>query len=639
MRVKFLTNDRIPIGNGYYMRYSHNSGSPIFDRVNAKQVMLLANHDSSLDKVLGTVSNAYHDNAASHAEVDFFDMPDDVAISRAKKLVDNGWQGLSAGLLVHGAHVEGKTLEIDSWELIELSLTPIPRHSGTSVEMSHVVLNEGGTSGLVERYWPSKPESSAGSSEMGELTLEVLQKALLDNNQSVLSNVESMINNAIATQLASRPNEKPVDEAEDEKEDERKEERDEEGRPEEVGGGREPATRRQNDFAVLQRMSEIAQQQSRYDKEKVLALQMDGVVEGWDSKAFMEKLESIAIHPSPFAPNSNEREYDLGLALTEMMRGRIKESSYEHSLSDEILNKTMLPVYSQNTLAIPWSVIQMNTQYGGTSGTDSASHAVVTDLLPIIRKDVPDPLDIVPLCTRVPSTPGESRLVYIEVPEPDMVPEPGDGGYDKTGDSYTSQREMTPKIQVDKVLITRLAGVTVPTLMTAILNIGLQKMNEKMNKQILVGTGANNVIGAYNFTGIESSSEMTALSTVTAGVITKGLDLSYQFTPSAKRIIVHPEVRTNFRTIARPTAVGEFFVNGQVDGTPVLVTKKMQLTPTTGLYRGMIGPWSDCYLKQWDDAVFVSSRYEDGNQILVLESFWDSVLAHPELWYRILDDA
>ena len=164
-------------------------------------------------------------------------------------------------------------------------------------------------------------------------------------------------------------------------------------------------------------------------------------------------------------------------------------------------------------------------------------------------------------------------------------------------------------------------------------------MNEKMNEQILIGTGASNQVrGIYKYTGSTSSIEMTALSTVTAKILTDALDLSYQFPNEAKRIIVSPEVRTNLRTIARPTAVGAFFLNGAVDGAPVLNTRKMQTGAGEKLYRGVVGPMQDAYLKQWDDAVFVHTRYEEGNQIMVLETFWDMVLAHPELWSTILDD-
>ena len=211
------------------------------------------------------------------------------------------------------------------------------------------------------------------------------------------------------------------------------------------------------DAAAIERMALIAQNQARFNKEQVLQMQMSAEQEGWNRKQFIEKLESVAIHPNPFAPNSfDEKEYDVGIALTEMMRGRVKDSSYEHSISDEILNKTTLPVYGANVLAIPWNqIITMNTKYGGTAGTDSAGTGVVEELLPIIRKDVPDPLDIVPLVTRVASTPGETNLVYITVPRPGMVAEPGDAGYTKTGDSFTSKVPMTPKLQVSFVKISR----------------------------------------------------------------------------------------------------------------------------------------------------------------------------------------
>ena len=43
---------------------------------------------------------------------------------------------------------------------------------------------------------------------------------------------------------------------------------------------------------------------------------------------------------------------------------------------------------------------------------------------------------------------------------------------------------------------------------------------------------------------------------------------------------------------------------------------------------------SQIYVKNWDGAVFVSRRYEDGNDYLLLEVFWDMQLVHPGLFYR-----
>ena len=701
-KTTVITNEPLPLGFGYHIKYNHEHGGPNFRRVDENQVMFLSNHDSSIDKILGTVSNAYHDGNKSYAEINLLDLENDPAIERAKALLNNGMKGVSAGILVHDAHVEGKTLNVDKWELVELSLTPIPRDFGAAVGMS--IKNEGGADGLIERFFknsaedegepepetppPEETQNQDEGDDMPPLSTEDIEKigeAVGKNNESLIQGIGAQVGEALKNALATNATgDEEEDDDPDEKgkadnagygrrraqsrrmkndDDEELEETDDEDEATKRNAVRkdghpvacycnECETMRNEAFkpavdhpAEIQNMVNIATQQSRYDKDAVLELQMDAVKNKMEVSEFSEKLESIAIHPKPFAPNASEKNsFDIGLALTEAMRGRVKESSYEHSVSDEILNKTEMPIHAPNTLAIPWAVIEQNTKYGGTAGTDSAGSAVLEELLPIIRRDVPDPFRITDRVTRLPSTPGESNVVYIEVPTPTMVAEPGDSGYAKTGDSHTSKVPMTPKLQVDRVLISRLAGVTVPTLLSSILNIGLQKMDEQMNRLMLVGRGSTNneVTGIYVNTDIDNASdEMTQLSSITAKVITDGMDISYQIANQDKLIVVAPEVRTYFRTLARPTAVGSFFVNGQVDGTPVDVTSYFKYDDSgteKGLYRGMIFPPRDLFLKQWDDAVFVHTRYEDGNQIMVLESFWDLLPTHPELYYRILDN-
>ena len=674
-KTKFITNEKLPLGFGYSIRYNHNQGSPNFGRVDKGQVMLLSNHDSSVEKVLGTVKNAYHDAASSFADIDLLELEDDPAIKRASALLNNKMQGISAGILVHEAHVEGRTLEVDKWELVELSITPVPRDSGTTIDMGFIA-NEGGANGLIAEYFnnagdpaPTNPPANPPAdppadppidppiqtnSEDDMATLEEVAELLKSNNASLAEGIGAQVAEALKKNAEEPPPGDPVImEPEDEPED--TDPNRVEGHPvgckcDECEASRNTASLPPVDHpTVIKSMVDIAVNQSRFNKETVLELHRQSVAEGMKKDDFVTKLETIAIHPSPFAPNSSEpaKGYDLGLALTEMMRGRIKDSSYEHALSDDILNKSEMPIYNPNTLAIPWNVILNNTKYGGTAGTDSVGTAVLEELLPIIRKDVPDPLNIVPLFTRLPSTPGESNVVYIDVPTPTMVEEPGDTGYVKTGDSFTEKVPMTPKLQVDRVLITRLSGVTVPTLLASILNIGLQMMNEQMNRLSLVGRGSANfeVDGLYSGSRVTAeSAEMTQLSDITAKIVTDSLDQSFQIANADKLIIVSPEVRTNMRTIARPTAVGAFFVNGAIDEAPVTPTDYLKIynaggMVTGGQYRGLVGPMADCFLKQWDDAVFVHTRYEDGNQIMVLETFWDLLPTHPELWYKIKDDA
>ena len=621
-KTKFITNEKLPLGYGYSIRYNHNQGSPNFVRVDQGQVMLLSNHDSSVEKVLGTVKNAYHDASSSFADIDLLELEDDPAIKRAGALLKNNMQGISAGILVHEAHVAGKTLEVDKWELVELSITPVPRDSGTTIDMGFVV-NEGGVDGLIAKFFTNSVETDADpttstdspstaptniTSEENMATLEEMADLLKANNTAMAEAVGGAVKEAMqknddppaeaAVVEVPAVVEEPVDTDPNRVD----------GHPEgckctECEDSRMVADQPPVDHnSVIKGMADIAINQARFDKESVLELHRQSVQSGMKKDEFAEKLETLAIHPSPFSPNSSDGPktgYNVGLALTEMMRGRISESSYEHSLSDEILNNTMMPIHAPNTLAIPWEVIRNNTKYGGTAALDSAGSAVEEELLPIIRKDVPDPLRILPLYTRLPSTPGESNVVYIDVPTPTMVAEPGDTGYVKTGDSFTEKVPMTPKLQVDSVLISRLAGVTVPTLLSSILNIALQKMDEQMQRLSLVGRGPtqNEVLGLYlDALILAESAELAQLSGITAAVITDGLDTSYQIANQDKVILLNPEARTFLRTVARPTAVGSFFVDGRVDGTPVEATRYLEVPganagdPNTGLYRGLIFP-------------------------------------------------
>ena len=699
-KSRIITNEKLPLGYGYSIRYNHQPGGPNFDRANNGQVMLLSNHDSSIDKILGTVKNAHHDNNASYVDMDLLEIEDDPAIKRANALLQNNMQGVSAGILVHDAHVEGKTLEVDKWELVELSLTPIPRDAGTNIE--GFIANEGGVDGLIDRFFKNStqeappitdpstgPPTESNSTEDEMPTLEEIGTLIQSNNESLVEGIGNKLAEALATVKNddTPPSDPPEDKTKEGETREKPEgapttaETEENSDPHRKEGHpvkcfcnecetlRNEAAKPSPDHpAIIKNMTEIAVTQARFDKEKVLELYRNSVEEGWDKDQYKEKLESIAIHPSPFAPLSNDQQsgYDLGRALTDMMRGR-SAGTPEQSISDEIMNKTELPIYNPNTLAIPWEIIKNNTKYSGTQGVDSAADAVQEELLPMIRRDIPDPLNIIPLFTRLPSTPGDTYVVYIDVPDPGMVPEPGDVGYAKTGDSHTSKVPLTPKLQVDRVLITRLAGVTVPTLLTSILGVGLQKMTEQMSRLSLRGGGGDEVVGLLGRTTNQKSKEIAALTDVTSKIITDGLDRSFQFTPAEKVIVVSPEIRTHLRTVARPSAVGTFFTGEGVDGTPVLHTDYMKYMATSfpnedasgtaiadnanaqtkagavqhrvgGGFRGLIFPPRDVYFKQWDDAVFVHTRYEDGNQIMVLETFWNFIPTHSELYYEIQDN-
>ena len=209
-KAKFLSNERIPIGGGRFLRYNHAPGGPNFSRANDNQVMLISNHDSSIEKILGTVRNAHSDGSFSHAEFDLLEIDDDPAIKRADALIKNGMKGLSAGILVHKAHLAGNTLEVDEWELVELSLTPVPRDASTSIENSFVIRNEGG-SDFLDRFWeknenlpdPKKDEEEPSEEtvnnepEVDGIPLSVLVGLLESRNSAIINKVKEVAEAAL----------------------------------------------------------------------------------------------------------------------------------------------------------------------------------------------------------------------------------------------------------------------------------------------------------------------------------------------------------------------------------------------------------------------------------------------------------
>ena len=392
----------------------------------------------------------------------------------------------------------------------------------------------------------------------------------------------------------------------------------------------EPVSEDVENRAGISAMADIAVTQSSWDPDIVRSLQIASVVGKETPEQFYAKLKSLQIVATPTAPlDFNERPYNLGVALSEMAHGYVRESKYEHALSQNILSKTNLGIMPPGTLAIPMDAIkQLNTNTGAASGGDAIDENIVM----MVRSDVPDPLNILPLVTNLPSVPGDSRIVTITVPTPAMVPEPGDTGYVKTGDATADDVTFSPKLLVEKLQISRLQNVQAPAMLAAIMNIGLAKMDEQRNSQIVYNAaGTNDITSLYNYTGVLTSTALAAVANLTAAVVNTGVQASFAIDDGTKRILVSPEAETAFKGLAQPASVGRFYENGTVDGIPVLPT---QYFGSTKPARGIVGPMSQIYVKNWDGAVFVSRRYEDGNDYLLLEVFWDMQLVHPALFYR-----
>ena len=82
------------------------------------------------------------------------------------------------------------------------------------------------------------------------------------------------------------------------------------------------------------------------------------------------------------------------------------------------------------------------------------------------------------------------------------------------------------------------------------------------------------------------------------------------------------------------TAVAPLVEDGAVDGAPILPTKIFGANQVRGL---CLIP-SDVYIKRWDDSIFLSRRYESGNNLVTLEQFWNVGFGHPSSHYRFRQD-
>ena len=219
-------------------------------------------------------------------------------------------------------------------------------------------------------------------------------------------------------------------------------------------------------------------------------------------------------------------------------------------------------------------------------------------------------------------------------PNPAMVAEPtsNTGGYAYTGDSTTAEILIAPKIAAVKTAITRLSNSRAPYLLPLIVQYLVAKTRELQSGQIVAGDGTGqNVTGIYDTANVGSQT-VTGAPQITAPFVLAGLDASFQYPASEKRIIMHPDGRAVVRGLAFPTAVAKFYMDDMVMGTPVLVTHHLDNAKPG---RTVIGPMREVYVKEWDNAVYVSRREEDGQDILTVELFWNMAIIHPSLFHRL----
>ena len=121
----------------------------------------------------------------------------------------------------------------------------------------------------------------------------------------------------------------------------------------------EPVSEDVENRAGIAAMADIAVTQSSWDPDIVRSLQIASVVGKETPEQFYAKLKSLQIVATPTAPlDFNERPYNLGVALSEMAHGYVRESKYEHALSQNILSKTNLGIMPPGTLAIPMDALK-----------------------------------------------------------------------------------------------------------------------------------------------------------------------------------------------------------------------------------------------------------------------------------------
>ncbi len=648
--ITFLTAGWLPFGKDR-VQFSHRRGGPDFSRIEKGQVHMLADHEATLASTLGKADSAAHDSQASRAQVHLYEVPGDPLIAKARVLMDEeGHRGISAGLTrisdlrdVGENDMGGRDYIVDHWQVGEMSLVPMPRDVDTEVanDMEPYIINPDGSkrslSFLLSQAEPatlSNPQEEEPPMPDGNgISLEDMQSLMSEQTKAITDGLSSAVQqaaasimeavqpapaqnaapeNAAATALAEPPAQNAGD-------------------PETP----EPARQSAEDRERINEMARLAGEQACYDGAQVVSLQMDALAELWSPTQYMEKLKSVQIQPTPTAPlDSGEQKWDLGRALLSIATGNFNLASYERTVSEEILRKSNVTLPHPNRLAIPrGELAQLNT----TTASNSGGPAIEEMREVFIRSDLPDPLNIVDMCFQLPSSPGDSYVVPVDVPDTGMVAEPDDDGYAKTGDATATAVEITPRLAVNRQLITRLSRVQTERLFQAILSITLEKNRERKNGQLVSGSGAaNQARGVYNTANIGT---VTITAAPTVAQIRTALANGFELDGMNKVIVVSKTVEQGMRNYASPTAVGKFYETG-ADGMG-MVDMTFAVHPTNHLsvggtkhFRGIVSPLGDIYFKNWDDAVFVDIDYRDGNYYMITEDYYNFVLGHPAAHYR-----
>ena len=131
---------------------------------------------------------------------------------------------------------------------------------------------------------------------------------------------------------------------------------------------------------------------------------------------------------------------------------------------------------------------------------------------------------------------------------------------------------------------------------------------------------------------------------LTSTIVEAALSASVHYAgPAANRAIVTTETNVGvMRTLAQPTAVAPLMAQTtNENGTDQVRDARVFSTnffPDAKTRRGVAGPMADILLKEWDDALYVSMRYEAGISWLLVERFWTIWVRHPALFYRFREN-
>ena len=153
-----------------------------------------------------------------------------------------------------------------------------------------------------------------------------------------------------------------------------------------------------------------------------------------------------------------------------------------------------------------------------------------------------------------------------------------------------------PHLLVGRYLVSRVAAVSIPDLLSFLVQLGILKIMEGLNRQLLVGSTADEITGIYSTSGVGSSADLTSgVSDLTVANIEGALADSIMFRDDTRRIFMGTAAAAQVRTLARPSAVSSL-VNEmqQINGVELVETAAFG---TAKPARGLVGPLSEIYLK------------------------------------------